>query len=207
MSVSICLNCRVTLIGLGGVGTWRIDDYSAPLPKRVVCHRILQGFLCPSLLLADAGATWFTACLHQRVANHTEVQYLGLDSIKTAGLSDVSFIVVHVETLFLHDAVIYDFKVDFWNLDTTGVEIWGRIQTFIKLYQFLFPVCLDSPVAMMCDEHGNDGKDILEQVGHILERIDPEIIRASEILDICSNIFVKWQSIGKQILKHLHGIA
>ena len=206
MFVSISLNGRVTLIGLGGVGTWPID-YSAPLPKRVVCHRILQGFLCPSLLLADTGATWFTACLHQRVANHTEVQYLGLDSIKTAGLSDVSFIVVHVETLFLHDAVIYDFKVDFWNLDTTGVQIWGWIQTLIKLHQFLFPVYLDSPVAMVCDEHSNDGKDILEQVGHILEHIDPEIVRASEILDIYCGLTVLWQKIGKQILYHLHSIA
>jgi len=200
--VSISLNGRVTLIGLGGVGSWPIriiDDYSAPLRKRVVCHRILQSFLCASLLLANTGATWFAACLHQRVANHTKVQYLGLDSIKTAGLS-VSFIVVHVKTLFLVDAVIYDFKIDFWNLDTAGVEIWGRVQTFIKLYQFLFLVCLDSPVAMMCDEHSNDGKDILEQVGHILERIDPEIVRASELLDICFDTGIQWQSIGKQIL-------
>jgi hypothetical protein len=53
---------------------------------------------------------------------------------------------------------------------------------------------------MMCDEHSNDGKDILEQVGHILERIDPEIVRASEFLDICFDIVVQWQSIGKQIL-------
>lgn len=150
-------------------------------------------------MLANTGATWFAACLHQRVANHTKVQYLGLNTIKTAGLS-VSFIVVHVKTLFLVDAVIYDFKVDFWNLDTTGVEIRGRVQTFIKLYQFLFLVCLDSPVAMMCDEHSNDGKDILEQVGPILERIDPEIICASKILDIFFDILVLWQSIGKQIL-------
>ena len=86
---------------------------------RVVCHRILQGVLC--VPLTNSGATQLTACLNQRVANHSKIQDFCLDSIETVGLG--STVVVSLKTVFLNEAVIHDIKIDCGDLDTTLVEI------------------------------------------------------------------------------------